>query len=87
MARQYIVRHTDLSEEQVRGLEPEVLDKIYDWCVDYIDYHGIKGIVVEKVPSSWYQQVFYDFSSDYRRDSPFDWDHWGSFDPEEYKED
>ena len=86
MARQFLIRHTELSEEQVRALEPELLDKLYDHCNDYINYHGDKGIVVETVPSSWVQLVFYDCSPEYRRDSPFDWNHWGSYDPEDYKE-
>lgn len=72
-----ILKYTDLSADQVDNLDKKIVNKIYDWVFEYIKFHEeIQGERVIKVPSFWIQQVFYQFSEEYKRDSPVDSDHW-----------
>ena len=63
--------------DQVRNLQPEVLDKLYDLCSNYVDYEAYAhDNIVQKVPSGWVQQAFYECSPEYLAHSPYDDDHW-----------
>ena len=77
MSRAFIVKYTDLSMDQVRSFQPDLLDKLYTSISHYIwMQENIYDKVVVKVPSYEYQYVFFSFCQEYRDKSPVDYDHW-----------
>lgn len=76
--RKYVITYTDLSFDQVRNLQHQVLEDVYNRIKSYVDYMcDVEHFPIVKVPSTLYQMIFYNHSPEYLQGSPVDPDHWG----------